>query len=521
MKTQQVKNVYAVTLILLDAFLVGVAYILAYRLRVSIPWPAEVENLAPFRAYVGLIGLQMVTTVAVLMFNRQYVVPRAVSRVDQFYAVVGSVTLATILSVAIFAFFFKGTTLEVDYPRVMVVYGWLLSIILIMLGRGVHQMVRQELRERGIGKDRLLVVGTGDVARIIIQRIQWSPQLGYELLGVINGQDNGQTFLGLPILGTEEDLPQLIAKLDIDEVIIAIPEKGHREVVNVLSYCERGRVSIKIFPDIFQFVTSEAGIDDLGGLPLLTVRNYALRGYMLIVKRLTDIVGAALGLVVFAPVMFLVAIAIKLESPGSAFFVQERMGLDGRPFKMIKFRSMRNDAERDGPGWTVAGDPRQTRLGRLLRRVDIDELPNLINVFLGEMSLVGPRPEQPYYVDEFRRTVPRYMDRHREKAGMTGWAQVNGLRGDTSIVERTKYDLWYTENWSPLLDIKIILRTAWQILGRFLRRAQASREDEKPSFSSRSHRAEFAAEAGPLSEPGNGQAAAGEVAANEEARAGS
>ncbi len=472
MKTQQVKNLYAVTLILLDAVMTATAFVLAYRLRAEIPWPAEVENLAPFGAYAGLMGVQVLAVVGTLMIYRQYYVPRAMSRVDQFYAVFASVTLATILSVAVAAFVFKGTALEVDYPRVMVIYAWILSIVLIMLGRAVHQLIRENLRERGIGKDRLVVVGTGDVARIIVQRIQWSPHLGYELLGVIDDDDHAESFLGLPVLGSEEDLPELIARLGIDEVIIAIPEKGHREVVKVMSFCERGRVSIKVFPDIFQFVTSQAGIDDLGGLPLLTVRNYALRGYMLFLKRLIDILGALVGLVLFAPLMLLVALAIKLESPGSAFFVQDRMGLDGRPFKLIKFRSMRRDAESRGPGWTVDEDPRQTRLGRLLRRVDVDELPNLINVLLGEMSLVGPRPEQPYYVEEFRRTVPRYMDRHREKAGMTGWAQVNGLRGDTSIEERTKYDLWYTENWSVLLDIKIVVRTIWQIVVRILGRAR-------------------------------------------------
>jgi exopolysaccharide biosynthesis polyprenyl glycosylphosphotransferase len=172
------------------------------------------------------------------------------------------------------------------------------------------------------------------------------------------------------------------------------------------------------------------------------------------------------GLIFLSPILLLVAIAIKLESPGPVFFVQERMGLDGKPFPVIKFRSMRSDAEKDGPGWTVSNDPRQTRLGTFLRKIDVDEMPQLINVLLGEMSLVGPRPEQPYYVNMFRQNVPRYMERHREKAGMTGWAQVNGLRGDTSIVERTKYDLWYSENWSILLDIKILLRTVWQVISR-------------------------------------------------------
>jgi lipopolysaccharide/colanic/teichoic acid biosynthesis glycosyltransferase len=160
--------------------------------------------------------------------------------------------------------------------------------------------------------------------------------------------------------------------------------------------------------------------------------------------------------------MFLVGILIKIESPGSVFYAQERMGLDARPFLMIKFRSMRKDAEANGPGWTTPDDPRRTRLGRLLRRLNVDELPQLINVLLGDMSLVGPRPERPIYVEQFKRTIPRYMERHNEKSGLTGWAQVNGLRGDTSIEERTKYDLWYIENWSLLLDFKIMIRTIFR-----------------------------------------------------------
>lgn len=467
MKTQKIRNIYAISLMFLDAVLIVAAFVFAYQLRVAVPWPAEVENLAPLSQHLGLLLVQVVAVVVTLIFYRQYYIPRAVSRVDQFYSVFAGVSIGTIVAIAFSAFFFKGTPLEVDYPRVMVVYAWVLTILFIMLGRVSHQQLREWLRDQGIGKDRLLVVGVGDVARIIVQRILWSPQLGYELVGIVNNQGTMRSLLGVPVLGNIEDLPDVIEQHDVDEVIIAIPEQGHREVVRVISYCERGRVSIKVFPDIFQFVTSDAGIDDLGGLPLLTVRNYALRGYMLISKRVLDLGGAALGLVLLSPLMLLVAIAIKLESPGPVFFVQERMGLDGKPFKMIKFRSMRTDAEVDGPGWTVDDDPRQTRLGKLLRRIDIDELPNLINVLLGEMSLVGPRPEQPYYVEEFRQTVPRYMERHREKAGMTGWAQVNGLRGDTSIVERTKYDLWYTENWSILLDIKILLRTVWHtVIGR-------------------------------------------------------
>jgi exopolysaccharide biosynthesis polyprenyl glycosylphosphotransferase len=200
-------------------------------------------------------------------------------------------------------------------------------------------------------------------------------------------------------------------------------------------------------------------------MPLLSVRDVALRGWKLTLKRAVDLVGGVLFLVAVSPILMLVAVAIKLDSPGPVFYAQERMGLDAKPFWCLKFRSMRTDAEKNGPGWTTEGDPRVTRVGKFLRRFSVDELPQLINVVLGDMSLVGPRPERPVYVEQFRRSIPRYMDRHREKAGMTGWAQVNGLRGDTSITERTKYDVWYIENWSLWLDFQIILRTAFALFG--------------------------------------------------------
>ena len=466
MSTQRIRTIYTISLVILDAFLVAVAFVLAYKLRMLINWPEPLANAVPLSAYTGLLIVQVISIVVALFFYRLYYIPRAVSRVDQFYYVFAAVSIGTLLAVALTTFLFKGDKVILDYPRAMIIYAWVLTIVLLVLGRLLHQMVRAALRNRGWGKDRVIVVGTGDMSQAVIQRILRSPYLGYELLGVVNGLESGQEFGGVPVLGSPEDLPVLIEQLGIDEVIIAMPEKGHRETVRVISYCERGRVSIKIFPDVFQFVTSQASIDELGGLPLLSVRDYALRGYLLIFKRLMDMLGAALGLILLSPLMMLIAVAIKLESPGPVFFVQERMGLDAKPFRMIKFRSMRRDAERHGPGWTTDNDPRQTRLGIFIRKIEADELPNLINVLLGEMSLVGPRPEQAHYVEQFRQTVPRYMDRHQEKGGMTGWAQVNGLRGDTSIAERTKYDLWYMENWSILLDIKIILRTVWQIVER-------------------------------------------------------
>ncbi|GMQ79458.1 MAG: undecaprenyl-phosphate glucose phosphotransferase [Anaerolineae bacterium] len=463
MTKQQIRNLYSITLVLLDGLMVAVAFVMSYRLRQRIPWPAPLVSETPISDYFALMFALILGILIVLFFYRQYYMPRAISRVDQFYSVFAGVSIGMMIAVAVSVFTFKNSIFEVDFPRAMIIYTWVLAIIFIMIGRIAHQTVRSILADHGMGRDRLLVVGSGEVARIILQRIQWSPQLGYDVIGVVNGEQEEEEMFGIPILGQPEDLPKLIDDYRVDEVIIAMPEKGHREVMRVISYCERGRVSIKVFPDFFQFIASEADIDDLGGLPLLSIRDYAMRGYQLIFKRLMDIVVSAVSLVLLSPLMILTSIAVKLESPGPVFFIQERMGLDGKPFLMLKYRSMRQDAEKDGPGWTTKDDPRRTNLGALLRKIEIDELPQFINVLLGEMSLIGPRPEQPYYVNKFRESVPQYMERHREKAGMTGWAQVNGLRGDTSIVERTKYDVWYTENWSLLLDIKILIRTVWQI----------------------------------------------------------
>jgi Undecaprenyl-phosphate glucose phosphotransferase len=326
----------------------------------------------------------------------------------------------------------------------------------------------------------VLIVGTGEVGRMILQKIQHTPGLGYRVAGFVESNASsgsarrpgslppsvrdfaGQAkVMGLPVLGQVDNLPEIIEANDIGEVIIGLPEASHQELVGIISLCEREKVSIRVFPDVFQIMASEVTISDLAGLPLLTIRDVALRGWKLTLKRIVDIVGSSLLLLFLSPWMMLVALLIKLDSPGPALFAQERMGLDARPFKILKFRSMRQNAEVNGPGWTTKDDPRRTRIGAFIRKASIDEWPQFINVLMGDMSLVGPRPEQPAYVEQFRQSIPRYMDRHREKAGVTGWAQINGLRGDTSIAERTKYDLWYIENWSLWLDFKILLRTAF------------------------------------------------------------
>jgi exopolysaccharide biosynthesis polyprenyl glycosylphosphotransferase len=455
--------VFGLALLLNDLVMVGLAFYVAYWLRQTIPVPPPV-NIGSFGDYVGMLFIQMVTMPSLYFFSRLYDVKRSMPRLDEFYRIFAATSIGTVMAIAFTTFLFKNSALELDFPRVMVIYAWLLTVVLVTFSRSFLVLARNLLRRRGAWTDRLLIVGTGDVGRMILQKVRQMPRLGYSVVGFVDGDASaGEEIMGVPVLGGVDDIPAIIKDHEVEEVIIGLPELSHHEVLAIISRCERGQVGIKIFPDLFQIIATELSIGDLGGLPLLTVRDVALRGWKLTLKRFVDIVGSAVGLVILSPFLMLVSLAIKLDSPGPVLYAQERMGLDARPFWCLKFRSMRIDAERNGPGWTTEDDPRVTRVGKFIRRFSVDELPQLINVLVGDMSLVGPRPERPVYVEQFRRSIPRYMDRHREKAGMTGWAQVNGLRGDTSIAERTKYDVWYTENWSLWLDFKIILRTIFAV----------------------------------------------------------
>jgi exopolysaccharide biosynthesis polyprenyl glycosylphosphotransferase len=479
----RVRTLYIVSKMAADAVMTMAAFALAYQLRILVPFPTEPVQVAGFLTYIPMMLVQATSVLVVFYFNKLYHIARAVSRVDEVYSIFGAVSIATMMAVAISALTFKNSIFELDYPRAMILYAWLLAMVFIALGRELHRRTWHRLRMRGVGRDRALVVGSGETAQAIVNKIQWSPYLGYELVGVVNfslatdstnggshagggaAPEKAAEIIGAMALGKVDELAEVIEKHHVEEVIVALPEgSSRRDMVKIVSMCQRGSVQIRVFPDLFEFVTTGVTIDDLGGIPLLNVRDIQLRGWKLSLKRVLDFLGAAAGLILLSPLLMLFALLIWLESPGPVFYAQERMGLDGRPFLMIKFRTMRQDAEQNGPGWTVKNDPRRTRFGAWLRAQNIDELPQLINVLLGDMSLVGPRPERPVYVQQFRQSIPRYMERHREKAGMTGWAQVNGLRGDTSISERTKYDLWYIENWSLWLDIRIILRTILQMV---------------------------------------------------------
>lgn len=448
--------IFVMTLLLLDLIAVWLAYYLGWTVLRRDPQTV----IGPFLEFWPLPMIHALVLATVFFVRRMYQRRRPLGHLDEFFKIILLDTFAALFTVAILTLVMPGF----DYHRSLLALGWLLSIAALTVFRAVHAQVQWQAQAHGIGDDRVLLVGAGEIGQMLLQKITHNPKMGYQVVGVVGSGDAPVDNLGFPVLGAIADIPWIIERYYVDEVIIGLPESNHKDLVNIISLCEREKVGIRVFPDVFQIMASEVSIGDLGGMPLLTIRDVALQGWKLALKRGLDLVLSASGLIFASPFMLLTALLIKLDSPGPVFYVQERMGLDARPFRMIKFRSMQPDAEKEGPGWTTEADPRRTKLGALMRRFNIDELPQLINVLLGDMSMVGPRPERPVYVEQFRQSIPRYMDRHREKAGITGWAQVNGLRGDTSIIERTKYDLWYIENWSLALDLKIILRTIVQTL---------------------------------------------------------
>jgi exopolysaccharide biosynthesis polyprenyl glycosylphosphotransferase len=322
-------------------------------------------------------------------------------------------------------------------------------------------MLFRALSRKGVGDMRTLLVGDGSLALECYRRVQASTDPLWNLVGYCDRR-HGQLENLLPELGPVERLDALIRDHDIARVIVALPSTESERILSILRHLGDTSVSVTLLPDLFAMVSSATQSGDVCGIPAVHLEALAIHGIQGQMKQILDICLAGVGLVVISPLLLLVAILVRLDSAGPIFYLQERIGLDGRTFRMIKFRSMRVDAEaQTGPVWAKMNDPRRTRLGAWLRKYSVDELPQLVNVLRGEMSLVGPRPERPSFVEEFRGSVPQYMSRHRVKSGITGWAQISGMRGQSPIEERTRYDIWYIQHWSLWLDFKILVRTLY------------------------------------------------------------
>jgi Undecaprenyl-phosphate glucose phosphotransferase len=458
--------------ILSDALLAVTAFVLAYALRfhttlaVLIP---VTKGVPPLRQYINV--LPFVAVLVPLGFHLQglYRLRRGRSRVDDFFAVFVGTILAVVFGIVatLYVQTYFGTSaarsrgaLEVSQAA------WGIFLLLnVALTFSSRELVREVLERRwraGIGLKRILIAGSGELGRLVADKILEHRELGYQIVGFVDDKTPGDHlgYRGLPLLGTIDEAPEIAAREAIDHLYVALPPEQHVQMLELIESTSREMVDVKVVPDLLQVIALRARLEDLDGVPVININDVPLQGINSAIKRALDIAISAAALALLSMPLIVIAVLGRATSRGSIFYRQERMGLDGKSFTIVKFRSMFNDAERDtGPVWAREDDPRVTPLGKFLRKSNLDEMPQLWNVLRGDMSIVGPRPERPHFVEQFKHRIPQYMLRHKVKAGLTGWAQVNGWRGNTPLEKRIEYDLYYIENWSVKLDLKIMWLT--------------------------------------------------------------
>jgi Undecaprenyl-phosphate glucose phosphotransferase len=442
-----------------DVAVLALAFGLAFLTRFS--------GLLPYEVLPSwedtLVSLAMVLVIFPITFNksRLYLTNRVRTNIGEVFEVFKATVMAALILVALTYF-----TRE-RYSRLTFAIFVAYAFIGVSVTRLVFRQVLAEVRRRGYNLKTILVIGGGDLGQRVIETVESHRELGFRVTGVLTrrAEKVGTLVAGVPVLAQVTDVEQVLDRNPVDQVIIALPIEDQSLVKQLMEQLALRTVDVKVVPDLYQYITLCGGFEEFGGLPIINLQSAPLDGWNLVAKRVFDVIFSLVALLLAAPVMLLTALAVKLTSPGPVLYRQERMGLDGRTFHILKFRTMRIDAEQRGATMASKHDPRRTPIGTLLRRLSIDELPQFFNVLVGDMSLVGPRPERPVFIEEFKRQIPRYHLRHMVKSGITGWAQVNGLRGQTSIQKRIEYDLYYIENWSLMMDLKILTRTA---LGGFL-----------------------------------------------------
>jgi Undecaprenyl-phosphate glucose phosphotransferase len=449
------RQLFSTAVFLLDAAIIAGSWMAAYELRfhvLAVPAPLGIPDRGLYLWFGAVL-----TPIALLVLNSFHIYRSArTARLSQeLVAVLQGMVIVTAL-IGLASFVVRG-----ELSRGALAVFAALATFGLCASRLIGRGALHELRRHGRNLRHAIIVGTGEPARLLIEKIESRPDFGLRIRGLVAPVAGGEdTAFGLPVLGTVEDLPEVAERHDADLVYLALARSEHAAEEAALVRLSDSTVSVRLVPDLVRAYTLNASVEDFDGLPVVRVTDSPDQGWNGVLKRGFDLVCSALGLIVLSPLLLAIAIWIKLDSPGPVLHVQERLGLNGRRFRMIKFRTMRADAEAEGaPGWTRPGDPRRTNAGRILRPLSLDELPQLWNVVVGQMSLVGPRPERPVYVDHFRASVPRYMLRHHVKAGITGWAQINGLRGDTPLDRRVEYDLYYINHWSLAFDFKILVLT--------------------------------------------------------------
>jgi Undecaprenyl-phosphate glucose phosphotransferase len=451
------RQVFATAVFALDGALIAGSWVTAYWLRFfALPAPLGVPSLG-FHLWFGAV----LTPVALLVLRsfRLYRSARTAGLGRELLALVQGMAIVTSLA-GLASFATRG-----ELSRILLVVFFVLSTAALCTSRIVIRGTLRALRRGGRNLRHVLIVGTGQLAEGLVAKMEEHRDYGLRVRGFLAArpEEAGRVIGGVPVLGTVRDLARLVEETGAEIVYVALPRSEHEAEREALTQLADSTAAVRLVPDLAWGFTLNAGVEDFDGMPVILVTETPELGWNAVVKRLFDLVLSAIGLLLLWPLLLLLALWVRLDSPGPALYAQERVGMNGRRFRMLKFRTMRLDAEAEGPGWTRPGDPRRTRIGTWLRRLSLDELPQLWNVLVGHMSLVGPRPERPVYVEQFREKIPRYMLRHHVKAGITGWAQVNGLRGDTPLDERIQYDLYYVRHWSLGFDVRILALTVARV----------------------------------------------------------
>lgn len=447
--------------VLVDALVITAAYVLSWFIFIGSSWFYSDRGVLPAQIYLG--ALIVVVPVYLLLYAVfQLFTPKRVQGRRMEFA---NICKANIIGLFLFALVLylarKNPYLQHFSSRVVIGF-FMVNIAMETLERNIIRMFLRSMRSKGYNQKHVLLIGYSRAAEGYIDRVQANPEWGYQIRGILDDhREWGADYRGIHVIGKLSELEEILALNVLDEIAITLSLKEYGALEKIVAVCEKSGVHTKFIPDYNKVIPTRPYTEDLQGLPVINIRRVPLNDPLnMMVKRAVDIFGALVALVLFSPIMLTTAAIIKLTSPGPLIYSQERIGLHNRPFKMYKFRSMEvQTPDKEKTQWTTKHDPRVTPIGKVIRKTSIDEMPQLVNVLFGDMSLVGPRPERPLFVEKFKEEIPRYMIKHQVRPGMTGWAQVNGYRGDTSITKRIEHDLYYIENWTLGFDFKILFLT--------------------------------------------------------------
>ena len=446
--------------VVIDAFVIALSYFLAWVIKFYVPFLNDNVGRFPFRVYMSAL-LFIVPGYLILNYAfNMYTPKRMQGRRLELSNIIKANTIGMFLFVGVL-YLVK----QIDFSRHVIFIFYVVNIFLETLSRNLIRLGLRQMRSKGYNQKHVLLVGYSRAAEEYIDRILANPQWGYKVRGILDDHiEAGTEYKGIKVLGRIANLMVILPQNHLDEIAITLGLNEYYRLEQIVALCEKSGVHTKFIPDYNRIIPTKPYTEDILGLPVINIRYVPLSNtFNALIKRIMDLGGALAAIVLFSPVMLFSVIMIKLTSPGPLIYKQERVGLHNRNFMMYKFRSMDvQPPEEEKKAWTVKDDPRVTNFGKFMRKTSIDELPQLFNVLRGEMSLVGPRPERPFFVEKFREEIPRYMIKHQVRPGLTGWAQVNGYRGNTSIRKRIEYDLYYIENWTIGLDIKILFLTVFK-----------------------------------------------------------